>query len=68
MAKHKQLNRILAHLVLLLGAAAMILPFVWMVLTSFKSVTESTSMNPFIFFPKTWRVENYLEVWRQNNF
>ncbi|QUL57163.1 carbohydrate ABC transporter permease [Paenibacillus tritici] len=68
MAKHKYFNRILAHLVLLLGAAAMILPFVWMVLTSFKSVTESTSMNPFIFFPKIWRAENYLEVWRQNNF
>nr|WP_272505987.1 carbohydrate ABC transporter permease [Natronobacillus azotifigens] len=46
----------------------MIFPFVWMLLTSFKSVTESTSMNPFVFFPSEWRFENYVEVIRQNNF
>jgi multiple sugar transport system permease protein len=46
----------------------MILPFVWMVLTSFKTVSESTSMNPFVIFPSEWKVENYLEAIRQNNF
>jgi multiple sugar transport system permease protein len=56
------------HIVLILGAAIMVFPFIWMVLTSFKSVTESTSMNPFVFFPGKWRIENFIEVIQQNNF
>jgi multiple sugar transport system permease protein len=46
----------------------MILPFVWMVLTAFKSVAESTSMNPFVFIPRIWRIENFVEVIQKNNF
>lgn len=61
-------KEILIHIFLILGACIMILPFVWMLLTSFKSVTESTSMNPFVIFPSKWRVENFLEVIKQNSF
>lgn len=46
----------------------MILPFLWMVLTSLKTVSESTSMNPFIFFPKVLQWENYKTVIQQNDF
>jgi len=60
--------RVFIHIVLILGSCVMIMPFVWMILTSFKSVTESTSMNPFMFFPSQWRIENYIDVIRQNNF
>ncbi|MBJ8349080.1 carbohydrate ABC transporter permease [Streptococcus zalophi] len=56
------------HLFLILTALGMLLPFIWMVLTSFKSVTESTQMNPFSFFPSVWHFENYSEVVRNNNF
>lgn len=65
--KSKKLNLII-HICLILGACIMILPFVWMVLTSFKTVSESTSMNPFVFLPTKWRIENYFEVIKQNNF
>ncbi|HEY4390633.1 MAG TPA: carbohydrate ABC transporter permease [Paenibacillus sp.] len=51
-----------------MGACLMILPFVWMLLTSFKTVAESTSLNPFVIFPSSWKWENYVEVIRQNNF
>lgn len=61
-------KEMLIHIFLILGACMMILPFVWMILTSFKSVTESTSMNPFVIFPSKWKVENFLEVIKQNNF
>lgn len=56
------------HVFLILTALGMIVPFLWMVLTSFKTVTESTQMNPFILFPKEWHFENYTEVIRSNNF
>ncbi len=56
------------HLFLIVIALGMIIPFVWMVLTSFKSVTESTQMNPFHFFPSQWHISNYTEAIRINNF
>ncbi|MGT2756099.1 carbohydrate ABC transporter permease [Streptococcus ovuberis] len=56
------------HLLLITVSFGMILPFIWMVLTSFKSVTESTQMNPFQILPSKWLVGNYTEVIRTNNF
>lgn len=63
-----RVSTLFVHAVLLLGAAIMVLPFLWMVLTSLKTVTESTSMNPFYFFPSRVMWENYSEVWRQTDF
>jgi ABC-type sugar transport system, permease component len=60
--------KIAVHALLVAGACAMILPFAWMVLTSFKTVAESTSLHPFVIFPSEWKFENYAEVWRQNDF
>lgn len=68
MKKKKTLSTVLIHSVLILGATLMILPFVWMVLTSLKTVGEATSMNPFVFFPKELHWENFQEVIQQNNF
>ncbi|CYU78376.1 TPA: carbohydrate ABC transporter permease [Streptococcus suis] len=56
------------HAFLILVAMGMLTPFVWMVLTSFKTVTESTQMNPFQFLPSKWMVSNYTEAIRTNNF
>lgn len=68
METKKNFTMICIHAVLILGAFIMILPFIWMLLTSFKSVTESTAMNPFVIFPSKWRIENYISVIKQNNF
>lgn len=59
---------VILHIILILGACIMILPFLWMILTSLKTVSESTSMNPFVFFPKELRWENYSTVIKQNDF
>lgn len=68
MKKQKTLATIGIHCFLMLVALGMIVPFVWMVLTSFKTVTESTQMTPFQILPKEWQVKNYTEVIRNNNF
>lgn len=68
MMQKNRVSTLFVHAVLLLGAAIMVLPFLWMVLTSLKTVTESTSMNPFYFFPSRVMWENYSEVWRQTDF
>ena len=57
------------HLFLILGSLAMITPFAWMVLTAFKSRSESISVNPFYIFPANgWHIENFIEVWNSYNF
>lgn len=68
MKKTKTRNSIVIHIMLLLGVVIMILPFLWMLLTSLKTVSESTSMNPFSLMPKTAQWENYIHVISQNNF
>ncbi|KRL14641.1 carbohydrate ABC transporter permease [Schleiferilactobacillus perolens] len=52
----------LVHVVLILGAVVMIVPFVWMILTSGKTLTESTQVPPTI-FPKKFEWSNYSAVW-----
>ena len=56
--KEKKINGILVHLVLIIGAATMLIPFVWMILTSLKSFHEATSV-PLAIFPKVLKFENY---------
>ena len=46
----------------------MVLPFVWMILTSLKTIPESVAMNPFKFFPKEPMWSNYSTVLKQHNF
>lgn len=55
----KTLARILLVSVLTVGAVAMIVPFIWMVLSSLKSPTELTT---FSWIPQTLRWQNYTEA------
>jgi multiple sugar transport system permease protein len=49
------------HIVLIIGAILMVIPFVWMVLTSVKTMGEATHLPPVI-FPKSIQWKNYLGV------
>ncbi len=68
MEKHEKTNAAVIHIVLIIAAFIMIVPFLWMVLTAFKTVTESTSVNPFVIFPSSWRLDSFIEVWNSYNF
>lgn len=68
MKKKKSYSNILIHVFLILGAIVMVFPFLWMVLTSLKTVTESTSMNPYVIFPSIPQWDNFITVWKNNNF
>jgi multiple sugar transport system permease protein len=39
-----------------------------MILTSLKTVTESTSMNPYVIFPTVPQWNNFITVWKNNDF
>ncbi len=54
-------GHLLIHLVLILGAITMIFPFLWMILTSFKTQGEAISIPPTI-LPSAWNPKSYQEV------
>lgn len=65
----QKLTSTLIHAFLIVGSLCMIIPFIWMLLTAFKTKSESISINPFYIFPAHgWHFENFLEVWNSYNF
>lgn len=61
-------NSIIPHLILFVGAVIMVVPFLWMILTAFKSISESTQLNPFIIIPSVWRLDAFKSVIAKMNF
>lgn len=52
----------LLHVVLIVAGIAMVFPFVWMLLTSFKTLPQLLK-NPLEFLPNPWTVQNYTDAW-----
>ena len=62
-------NLILTHVVLIIMAFIMLVPFAWMILTALKTNQEAISVNPFYIFPANgWHWENFGTVWESYNF
>ena len=61
-------TKVLIHVILILVSITMLVPFIWMILTAFKTVTEATSVDPFVIFPKVWRTDSFKEVIRNMHF
>lgn len=53
------LNKTLTYAALILGSVVMIFPFVWMLLTSFKTQAESMAVPPQL-LPSQWNLDNYV--------
>ena len=68
MKAKENFTKVLIHVILILVSITMLVPFIWMILTAFKTVTEATSVDPFVIFPKVWRTDSFKEVIRTMNF
>ncbi|MGC3995523.1 MAG: carbohydrate ABC transporter permease [Propionicimonas sp.] len=55
-------RQVLLHLVLLAGGLAMVFPFVWMLLTSFKTLPQLLD-DPLSLLPDPWTIANYVQAW-----
>ena len=70
--KSKSANTIalktLVYIILLIMAALMIIPFLWMLSASIKTDAEVFRMNPFVWIPKNPRWSNYSEIWTKIPF
>lgn len=51
-------TRWMPHAILIVAAALMVVPFVWQILTSFKTIPESRTVPP-ILLPETWNLESF---------
>lgn len=60
--------QILIYVILTLLSITMLVPFLWMILTAFKSVSEATSVDPFVIFPSKWRTDAFETVTKNMNF
>ena len=67
MMKSKRRNAIISKIViyaiLIIMAAVMIVPFLWMLSASIKSDREVFKMNPFVFIPANPKWSNYHDIW-----
>ena len=57
-------SRALVYGVLTILAVGMVIPFVWMLLASFKTSNEVFSI-PMKLMPEIWHGENYQEIWKK---
>ncbi len=58
--------RIVGSILLTLFALALLVPFAWMVLSSFKDSNEVFSV-PVKWLPETWHWEHYIELWTKTD-
>ena len=67
---HKKavLGKVIVYAILILIAAVMIIPFLWMLSASIKSDREVFQMNPFVWIPANPRWDNYLKIWTKIPF
>lgn len=61
MEKNKKIKNCFINIILIFGIVISIFPFIWMVLTSFKTMAESINV-PIVIFPKKLNFDNYKEV------
>ena len=62
-SSYRRNAKLLVHIILIMGSFIMIFPFVWMILTSFKTQGEAIMIPP-ILLPSSWAPVSYIEVLR----
>ena len=62
------LGKIVVYILLLVIAALMITPFLWMFSAAIKSDREVFKINPFVFIPEVPKWSNYKDIWTRIPF
>ena len=64
----KTISQAVIYLILILVSIIMIVPFVWMFLTAFKTTAETTQIDPFVIVPAVWQTQNFSNVVKAMDF
>ena len=58
----RRLSATVLHVALVVAGVAMVFPFIWMLITSFKTLPQLLQ-DPTSFWPAPWTLDNYVEAW-----
>ncbi|MBO7387265.1 MAG: carbohydrate ABC transporter permease [Lachnospiraceae bacterium] len=64
----KTISQAVIYAILILVSIIMIVPFVWMFLTAFKTTAETTQIDPFVIVPAIWQTQNFSNVVKAMDF
>ena len=64
----KTVSYVFIYIVLVLISITMLVPFVWMVLTAFKTTAETMQIDPFVLVPHVWQTQNFSNVIKAVDF
>lgn len=64
----KTISQAIIYTILILVSIIMIVPFVWMFLTAFKTTAETTQIDPFVIVPAVWQTQNFSNVVKAMDF
>ncbi|MGJ4846012.1 carbohydrate ABC transporter permease [Leifsonia sp. Le1] len=62
-----RVRKTLLHVVLAIGGIAMVFPFIWMLITSFKTLPQLLN-DPLSFLPTPFTFQNYVDAWNDAPF
>ena len=65
---NRHVTKFLTYLILTLVSFTMLVPFLWMFLTAFKTVSETMQVDPFVIVPKVWQTQNFGNVIKAMDF
>lgn len=67
-SKKQKTVKFFLYLILIIIAAAMLIPFLWMLSASIKTDREVFQVNPFVWIPENPRWSNYTDIWTKIPF
>ena len=64
----RSVTNIFIYVVLILVSITMLVPFLWMFLTAFKTTAETMQLDPFVIVPRVWQTQNFGNVIKAMDF
>lgn len=64
----RSVTNIFIYVVLILVSITMLVPFLWMFLTAFKTTAETMQVDPFVIVPRVWQTQNFGNVIKAMDF
>ncbi|MBQ7127007.1 carbohydrate ABC transporter permease [bacterium] len=65
---NNKLTNSISHIILIFVSILSVFPFLWLLSTSFKGISEDIFAYPPTLIPQIWTLKNYIGVWHQIDF
>ncbi len=66
--KKSTISKFFIYFILVFVSITMLVPFIWMFLTAFKTTAETMQVDPFVIIPSVWQTQNFTNVVKAMDF